>query len=102
METNDSDDRIEAIVSEESDELEVNSGTTEETNVLELLTIISGLVVTLVLVVLVVLVVVGVVVLVVLLVVVVLLCDVVVAVVDFEPDEPILIRRYPFLWIPFL
>ncbi|CAI4708837.1 hypothetical protein FQB29_001698 [Saccharomyces cerevisiae] len=99
METNDSDDRIEAIVSEESDELEVNSGTTEETNVLELLTIISGLVVTLVLVVLVV---VGVVVLVVLLVVVVLLCDVVVAVVDFEPDEPILIRRYPFLWIPFL
>lgn len=99
METNDSDDRIEGIVSEESDELEVNSGTTEETNVLELLTIISGLVVTLVLVVLVV---VGVVVLVVLLVVVVLLCDVVVAVVDFEPDEPILIRRYPFLWIPFL
>lgn len=99
METNDSDDRIEAIVSEESDELEVNSGTTEETNVLELLTIISGLVVILVLVVLVV---VGVVVLVVLLVVVVLLCDVVVAVVDFEPDEPILIRRYPFLWIPFL
>ncbi|CAI4948607.1 CGH_1_HP_G0001020.mRNA.1.CDS.1 [Saccharomyces cerevisiae] len=96
METNDSDDRIEAIVSEESDELEVNSGTTEETNVLELLTIISGLVVTLVLVVLVVLVVVGVVVL------VVLLCDVVVAVVDFERDEPILIRRYPFLWIPFL
>ena len=73
MEARDSDDIIEAIVAEERVELDVISGITENTNVLELISTISKEVVVVELVVLVVLLILGVVVLVELVVAVVLL-----------------------------